>query len=133
MGHPGVGMVLEAKAARPVARSASGLPMHHPPPPTARLSLPALAIPVRFLVRLQLLTRAVPFPVGRDIQRDFHRDAPDAPGTLILHPMNGYNGGRAMKLHSRQKLVLHKETLRVLKVKTGIKAGAPTQQGAGCT
>jgi hypothetical protein len=28
-----------------------------------------------------------------------------------------------MKLHSRQKLVLHKETLRVLKVKTGIKGG----------
>jgi hypothetical protein len=30
-----------------------------------------------------------------------------------------------MKLHPRKKLVLHKETLRVLKVKTGIKAGAP--------
>ena len=30
-----------------------------------------------------------------------------------------------MKLHPRQQLVLHKETLRVLKVKTAIKAGAP--------
>jgi hypothetical protein len=28
-----------------------------------------------------------------------------------------------MTLHPRQQLVLHKETLRVLKVKTGIKAG----------
>ena len=28
-----------------------------------------------------------------------------------------------MKLDPRQKLVLHKETLRALKVKTGIKAG----------
>jgi hypothetical protein len=28
-----------------------------------------------------------------------------------------------MKVHPRQKLVLHKETLRVLKVKTAIKAG----------
>jgi hypothetical protein len=30
-----------------------------------------------------------------------------------------------MKLDPRKKLVLHKETLRALKVKTGIKAGAP--------
>jgi hypothetical protein len=37
-----------------------------------------------------------------------------------------------MKLHPRQQLVLHKETLRVLKVKTGIKAGAPTQGPQGC-
>jgi hypothetical protein len=37
-----------------------------------------------------------------------------------------------MKLHPRQKLVLHKETLRTLKVKTGIKAGAPTQQQQTC-
>jgi hypothetical protein len=38
-----------------------------------------------------------------------------------------------MTLHPRQKLVLHKETLRVLTVKTGIKAGAPTNAGSGCT
>ena len=31
-----------------------------------------------------------------------------------------------MKLDPRQKLVLHKETLRALKVKTAIKAGART-------
>ena len=118
-------MVLEAKAARPVARSASGLPMHHSLPATARLSLPALAIPVWFLAKPQLLTLAVPLPVGRDIHPDFGRDSRDAPGALILHPMNGYDGGKAMKLHPRQQLVLHKETLRVLKVKTGVKAGAP--------
>jgi hypothetical protein len=32
-------------------------------------------------------------------------------------------GGQAMKLDLRKKLVLHRETLRALKVKTGIKAG----------
>ena len=37
-----------------------------------------------------------------------------------------------MKLHSRQQLVLHKETLRNLSVKTAIKAGAPTQNQNGC-
>jgi hypothetical protein len=37
-----------------------------------------------------------------------------------------------MTLHPRQKLVVHKETLRHLKVKTGVKAGAPTQGQQGC-
>ena len=37
-----------------------------------------------------------------------------------------------MKLHPRKQLVLHKETLRVLKVKTAIKAGAPTQNQQTC-
>jgi hypothetical protein len=37
-----------------------------------------------------------------------------------------------MTLHPRKQLVLHKETLRHLSVKTSIKAGAPTQQQQNC-
>jgi hypothetical protein len=43
-------------------------------------------------------------------------------GMVRAHPTEG---GEAMKLHARQQLVLHQETLRILKVKTGVKAGAP--------
>ena len=37
-----------------------------------------------------------------------------------------------MKLHARKRLVLNKETLRNLTVKTAIKAGAPTQAATVC-
>jgi hypothetical protein len=37
-----------------------------------------------------------------------------------------------MKSDVRQKLVLHKETLRALKVKTGIKAGVASNQPRQC-
>jgi hypothetical protein len=39
-----------------------------------------------------------------------------------------------MKLDPRQKLMLHKETLRALKVKTGVKAGAgrPSHNPTNC-
>ena len=67
--YPGViGMVLEGKPDGPIARPASALPVHHPPPAAPRLPLLVLTTPIWFLARPQLLTRAVPLAVGRDIR-----------------------------------------------------------------
>jgi hypothetical protein len=66
--HPGVGdIMLEEKGDGCIARPASGLPVPSTLPATVPRSHLALATPVYFLVRSQLLTCVVPLPMGRDI------------------------------------------------------------------
>jgi hypothetical protein len=61
--------MLEGKVDEPVARHAGGLPVPSASPAVALQPRLALATPVWFFVRPQLLSRAVPLPVGRDISR----------------------------------------------------------------
>jgi hypothetical protein len=55
---------------------------------------------------------------------------------VAAHGAPARDGAEPMKFHVQKKLMLHRETLRNLSVRTGIKAGAPTalctQQGTGC-